>query len=147
MLKADGFDDCVIGLSRVAGQEDKIVYDYNKCIEKLMKDGMDYDEALEYMEYNVVSAYVGEGTPAFFVPRSLEDIEIFNMTETLEINKEDRSMFRCDGCDNYASCFLQVPIEEAELPTECPYKQGGSTPSWEKTETLRDRAWWDGGNK
>jgi len=29
------------------------------------RDGMDYAEACEYMEYNVIGAWVGKGTPVF----------------------------------------------------------------------------------
>jgi hypothetical protein len=30
-----------------------------------MKDGMEYDEALEYFDFNIAGAYVGEQTPIF----------------------------------------------------------------------------------
>ena len=35
---------------------------------------MTYDEAVEYMNFNVISAYVGENTPAFInvIERELE---------------------------------------------------------------------------
>jgi hypothetical protein len=43
-----------------------VCYDSNKVIELLMKhDGMDYDEAVEYMEFNMKGAWVGEHTPVF----------------------------------------------------------------------------------
>tara|TARA_R100001510_G_C7582198_1_gene154778 strand:+ start:286 stop:429 length:144 start_codon:yes stop_codon:yes gene_type:complete len=35
------------------------------CIKKLMKDGMDFEEAVEYFDFNVESAYVGPNTPVF----------------------------------------------------------------------------------
>ena len=66
MYKADGFDDAFIGLCRVAGRPDVIAYDYWKCIDILMsRDKMTDEEAIEYMEFNVIGAYVGEHTPAF----------------------------------------------------------------------------------
>jgi hypothetical protein len=34
-------------------------------IEILMDQGMDHDEAIEYYEFNIVGAYVGEQTPLF----------------------------------------------------------------------------------
>jgi hypothetical protein len=40
------------------------VYDYAKCID-ILAESMDYEEALEYFEYNVIGAYVGEQTPIF----------------------------------------------------------------------------------
>lgn len=64
-LLADGFEDALLGVGRQFDQE-LSVYDYNKCVEILReRDGMTYDEAFEYMEYNVVGAWVGRGTPVF----------------------------------------------------------------------------------
>ena len=61
-LKADGFDDAIIGVSTTG----LVVYDYNKCLNIIMKDHQcDYTDAIEYMEYNVVGCYLGEGTPIF----------------------------------------------------------------------------------
>ena len=65
MQKADGFDDAILGLGRRCGQPDLLVYDVDKCITILMKDGMTDEEAIEYFEFNVVGSYVGEGTPIF----------------------------------------------------------------------------------
>ena len=66
MLKADGFDEAVLGVGRRCGQPDLLVYDYHKCCEILVKrDKMTYEEAEEFMEFNVVGAWVGETTPVF----------------------------------------------------------------------------------
>lgn len=56
-LKADGFDEAVIG---VDDKSMRLIYSVSKCYEILMKDGMDYDSAVEYFEFNTKSAYVGE---------------------------------------------------------------------------------------
>ena len=46
---------------------DLAVYDRQKCIEILMeRDGMTDEEAVEYFDYNVTGAWVGENTPIFF---------------------------------------------------------------------------------
>ena len=43
-----------------------VVYDYAKCCEILVsRDGMSDDEAVEWMEFNVVGAYAGDRTPWF----------------------------------------------------------------------------------
>ena len=63
-LKADGFDDAILGISTRIGDESLLAYDYDKCIKILQKD-MSYEEAVEFMEFNVVGSYVGEGTPIF----------------------------------------------------------------------------------
>ena len=62
-LTADGFDEAIIGFAASGGN---VIYDYNKCLKILMEShNMDYTDAHEYMEYNVVSAYVGDLTPYF----------------------------------------------------------------------------------
>ena len=39
---------------------------YDKCVDIFIKrDGMTYEEAVEWMEFNVVGAWVGETTPIF----------------------------------------------------------------------------------
>ena len=40
------------------------VYSYEKMIEGHLSDGMSRVEAIEYLEYNTLDAYVGERTPA-----------------------------------------------------------------------------------
>jgi len=60
-LKADGFDDAIIGID---SKGDKLVYSVSKCLDILMKDNeMDFEDAYEYFYYNVEGAYVGEQTP------------------------------------------------------------------------------------
>jgi len=61
-LKADGFDECVIGFD-VA--KFRLVYDAGKIIEQMVNDGMDEDDAYEFFEYNISGAYVGEQTPIY----------------------------------------------------------------------------------
>tara|TARA_R110002074_G_scaffold324868_2_gene495135 strand:+ start:1694 stop:1924 length:231 start_codon:yes stop_codon:yes gene_type:complete len=75
ILKADGFDDAILGLGRRCSQPDLLVYDVDKCVAILMKDGMTDEEAMEYFEYNVVGSCMGEGTPIFLY-RGVEDIEL-----------------------------------------------------------------------
>ena len=48
------------------GQHTVAVYDYEKCIEIFMqRDGMDQEEALEHMSYNVTGTSLAEKTPVF----------------------------------------------------------------------------------
>jgi len=61
-LLADGFNDAIIGMD-IHGC---VVYDYDKCIRILMEnDSMSNIDAIEFMDYNVTGAYVGEYTPVF----------------------------------------------------------------------------------
>ena len=77
ILLADGFEDAFLGVVESFGTVPKACYDYNKCLDVLMcgKDiedmPMTYDEAVEYIEFNVTQAYVGEHTPAFIYPMEL----------------------------------------------------------------------------
>lgn len=65
ILLADGFDGAVLGYGRQFNK-DLVVYDYERCVEILMeRDGMTEEEADEYMEFNVIGAYMGEFTPVF----------------------------------------------------------------------------------
>ena len=62
-LFADGFDSAIIGYD---ASSYCVVYDYDKCLKVLMeRDDMSYPDAHEYMEFNVVSSYVGDFTPIF----------------------------------------------------------------------------------
>lgn len=62
------FDGAVIGIAerinlRVAA------YDSEKVIEALMvHDGMERDEAVEWFEFNIRGAWMGEGSPVFIDP-------------------------------------------------------------------------------
>ena len=65
-LCADGFDDAILGICERAGSLDAVAYDANKCIDILMeRDGMGYEEAVEYFAFNVAGGYVGDRTPVF----------------------------------------------------------------------------------
>ncbi len=68
-LYANGFEDALIGLG---WQHTKLIaiYDYDKCVEILiLREDMTHEEAIEWMEYNVVGSYVGEYTPIFMLPK------------------------------------------------------------------------------
>lgn len=71
VLFADGFDEALLGVIRRPGQKPIAIYDTETCIEILIvRDGLSMEEAIEYFEYNVSGAWVGEGTPGF-----LEQVE------------------------------------------------------------------------
>jgi hypothetical protein len=61
LLLVDGFDQAIIG---VEDGSMRLIYSISKMMKVLMKD-MDEDEAWEYLEYNVLTAYVGEKTPIY----------------------------------------------------------------------------------
>ena len=68
MLKADGYDEAIIGQAYVwrnNGQFNVFVYDAEKIRSILMDRGMESDEAREFIEFNIEGAYVGDYTPIF----------------------------------------------------------------------------------
>lgn len=74
MLAADGFDTCAVGYTlEQPNRPAIIVYDYEKCISVLMgRDGMEYREAIEFMDFNVLGSWVGDKTPVFIINRHRE---------------------------------------------------------------------------
>lgn len=84
MVKADGFDDAIIGFCQKWGSDDfLIVYDAKKMIQILVvRDDMTHEEAFEYFEYNIQGAYVGENTPIYMWESTIEGIE--EMAEHLD---------------------------------------------------------------
>ena len=67
LVLMDGFDDCILGIASRCGEEQFVVYDYAKVIDKNMSHGMTEEEAIEFFDFNQECAYVGEHTPAFAV--------------------------------------------------------------------------------
>ena len=64
LLFADGFDDCIIGVSDDFGKM-RVVYSVEKMIENLMSSGDTYLDAIEWLEFNTLNAWVGENTPIY----------------------------------------------------------------------------------
>jgi hypothetical protein len=78
MLLADGFEGALIGVATRCGQPTLAVYDANKCLQILIdRDDMNHEEALEYFNFNVIGAWVGDETPLFLESMSL--IEACNL--------------------------------------------------------------------
>jgi hypothetical protein len=65
-LRVDGFDDAIVGIVARCGFDPVLCYDRQKILEVLVeRDGMSYEEAVEYYEFNIAGAYMGNGTPMF----------------------------------------------------------------------------------
>ena len=64
-LLADGFEEALIGFGTVF-MNAVAIYDYDRCVKVLVKrDGMTEDDAIEFLEFNTTSAFVGPNTPVF----------------------------------------------------------------------------------
>jgi hypothetical protein len=57
--------EAVIGYVERFGLQPIVLLDRNKCIQILMKQGMDESDAEEFFEFNTIGSWVGEGTPCF----------------------------------------------------------------------------------
>ena len=66
-LSEPEYDEAIIGVAHRIGQDDVIAYDYNKLCEIVQKtmNNADIMEVMEYVEFNIMGAYVGERTPIF----------------------------------------------------------------------------------
>jgi hypothetical protein len=73
MLKVDGFDAAIIGVTETWLPEPRLVYDGQKILALLMAQGMSDLEALEYCNFNIEGAYMGEDTPLIVWPFEEED--------------------------------------------------------------------------
>ena len=73
----DDYDDCIIGVGTRCGMMDVFVYDKHRMITKLVKrDDMSYDEAKEFIDFNIASSYIGEDTPIIvnlLTPEEIQD--------------------------------------------------------------------------
>lgn len=63
-----GFDEAIIGISENCEDNERVVYDKGKIIEILMKKhNMNYTDANEFYESNVLACYYGEKSPLFLI--------------------------------------------------------------------------------
>ena len=80
MMRADGFDEAILGVAQRCGQPEIIAYDTEKILEILQaREGMTAEEAVEYFEFNIAGAWVGEETHIFIDRKALhghDEVEI-----------------------------------------------------------------------
>ena len=80
LIKMDGLDKALIGRSCIwdssGRQEDRLVYSGEKIVAILIaRDGMTAEEAMEYIEFNIEGAYVGEQTPCVMWSEFIEELK------------------------------------------------------------------------
>jgi len=65
-LTMDGFHEAIIGIVERFGMPPIFLYDWQKCVDILIKGGCEnVEEAEEYLQFNCLGAWMGDGTPAF----------------------------------------------------------------------------------
>jgi hypothetical protein len=63
LLMVDGFDEAVIGVEAL---KMRLVYDINKMRTILVeRDKMTFEDAMDFLDHNVLGSYVGEQTPIY----------------------------------------------------------------------------------
>jgi len=66
LLFADGFDSCIIGILTI-DDVPRVVYDKYEmvnCMRSVDSD-LSFEDAVEFLEYNVWYAYIGPNTPIY----------------------------------------------------------------------------------
>ena len=81
ILRADGLDEACVGWTDSWNGNERnirLVYDIGKVIAILQeRDGMTYEDAVEFYDFNIAGAYLGKGTPVFI--NSLQDTAEYYM--------------------------------------------------------------------
>ena len=71
-LLMDGFDEALIGFSQRINEPLLAVYKWQRMVQILKnRDKMSYEDAVEYIEYNCIGAWIGEKTPIIVMPIEL----------------------------------------------------------------------------
>jgi hypothetical protein len=71
-LLMDGFDEACIGFSQRINEPMLAVYKWQRMVQILKnRDKMSYEDAVEYIEYNCLGAWIGEQTPIIVMPIEL----------------------------------------------------------------------------
>ena len=103
--RMDGYDDCIIGVVEGFGRPNILCYDKEKVLDRLMDDGMGYDEAQEYYEFNMLGSWVGEGTPCFLSYHSMSKPYVDSRTGMVK----QKSQKQQQQWRDYVSGKLQEP--------------------------------------
>lgn len=75
MEPADVYDPAVIGFVHEVSGETRLVYDCDRVIAQAVAfEGMSYEDAVEWHEFNTFCAYMGPTTPIFLRRLSIEDV-------------------------------------------------------------------------
>ena len=76
MIKYDNYDEAIIGTAMIWRDQQQVqvlVYDAERIRDILMRDGMDAEEAREFIEFNIEGGYLGVQTPVLVWPNDVWD--------------------------------------------------------------------------
>jgi hypothetical protein len=76
MIKADGFDNAILGVTTLPDGTEVMVYDKRRCIQIIMFTlGFDYNESIGFFEFNIRLPDLGESAPLYVEPYFEEDYD------------------------------------------------------------------------
>lgn len=64
ILFVDGFDDAIVGFDHASF---RVIYDVQIMCMILAEEGMDEEDIMDHLNFNVLNAYVGEKTPIYML--------------------------------------------------------------------------------
>lgn len=105
VLKYDGFDEAIVGIAKRHNDLWSLVYDSDKCISMIQEWSEpsddpyeDYCSALEYFDFNMACAYIGDTTPLFLTADlDQECLSEEIRSENIEINLGKIALDPCVG--------------------------------------------------
>lgn len=77
LLIWDGCNEAILGVLSRCGTPDVLCYDYDKLVEIFSRE-MGVEDAKEHIGFNILSAWIGEGTP-YLLFRKIEGDELDEM--------------------------------------------------------------------
>lgn len=80
-MKMDGWDEAIIGVAMQAAMRAFVVYDYDMLIRAISKETESTWEAVEWADFNILSTFVGEGTP--LILHTMPAKEVFDLIDDL----------------------------------------------------------------
>lgn len=109
ILLADGFERALVGIGW-RFREPVAIYDRATCLDILQtRDGMSEEDAVEFFEFNVEGAYVGDSTPVY--------LDYWTKEGTMK------------GKKGHAEVVIMVEPHKETPPTSVPDPHPGRAPS------------------
>lgn len=71
-LLIDDADAALIGFTNRVNSPLLAVYDYDKLVDVFIDQGLSYEDAVEWVDYNIVGAWLGKQTPIIVMPLTEE---------------------------------------------------------------------------
>lgn len=78
LLKIDGMDKALLGICMTWNDHvlvERLVYNGRVITEILIEKGMSEEDAQEYIDFNIVGAYVGDSTPIVMWLATMEELD------------------------------------------------------------------------